>query len=171
MAKKLTSEAEKPAEAKVVSRGVLEGLIKSIVAKKAEAKESNGEAGKATQMCADQTGFAPKVVTLLAGLYRMEGAKRTVFVTDLLTGLNTLGFADEGTLFSSPRTQAKEAAEKKADEKAPKTDAEIGAENGKKVAAGIKQKADDDKEFDDKTSSKPSRRARSFDEPPAPPLN
>lgn len=163
MARKLKAEAESPKEKTVVSRGVLEGLIKSIVAKKSEAKESNGEAGKATQMCADQTGYSPKVVTLLASMYRMEDAKRTSFVTDLLSGLNTLGFADEGTLFNSPREQAKATSK-------PKTDEEIGAENGAKVAAGIKQKADDKFE-DDAESKKPSRRNRSFDTPPAPPLN
>ena len=100
MARKLKAEAESPKEKTVVSRGVLEGLIKSIVAKKLRRRESNGEAGKATQMCADQTGYSLKVVTLLASMYRMEDAKRTSFVTDLLSGLNTLGFADEGTLFT-----------------------------------------------------------------------
>jgi len=171
MAKKLKPEGDgdKPAESgvKPMTDTAFRSLTASLVSKRADLQQQVGEFGKSTQTVAEATGMTPQIVTTLVKLKRMEPAKRTAHVTMLIVGLQREGFIDEGTLFETPRTQAKAEIEK-----APKTDAEIGAENGKKVAAGIKEKAaDPDKDFDDATSKKPSRRARSFDEPPAPPLN
>lgn len=174
MAKKLKPEGEeKPSESgvKPMTDTAFRALTASLVSKKADLQEQTGAFGKDTQTVAEATGMTPQIMTTLVKLKRMEPAKRTAHVTMLIIGLQREGFVDEGTLFDTPRTQAKEAADKKVATEKPKSDAEAGAENAEKVAKGIKQKADDDKEFDDKTSSKPSRRARSFDEPPAPPLN
>lgn len=169
MAKKLKPEGEPEKVEKVVDDSTFRSLTASLVTLKADLSEQTGGYGKKVQTVAETTGLTPQVVSMIVKLKRSEPAKRTAFVSMLITALGKEGFLDEGSLFDSPRQQAKAEIQK-----APKTDAEVGAENGKKVAAGIKKSADPvdtDKDFDDATSKKPSRRARSFDEPPAPPLN
>jgi len=77
--------------------------IAEVVRQKASAAEYGGMAGQATKQCADRSGLHRKAIGLCAALAAMDPAKRTSLVTDLMVGLEAMGFLDEGDFFSTPR--------------------------------------------------------------------
>jgi hypothetical protein len=80
--------------------------ITDIVRLKADAKERNGMAGQATNQAVEATGLDKRAVTLTATLQRMEPAKRTTIVEDILSAFDAMGWTEEETLFGTPKEQA-----------------------------------------------------------------
>lgn len=192
MARKLRAEGEdaekQESGVKPMDNSTFRSLTAALVSKKADLQEQTGEFGKKTQSVAEATGMTPQVISTIVKFKRMEPAKRTAHIAMLMTALEREGFTAEPTLFGTPKEQA-------ASERAPATTgdgtasnlktaksfggpkseaeiaADIGKENGKAVARGIKPLTPEEKAFDDQASGKPSRRGRSFGEPPAPPAD
>ena len=117
-------DQEKPAKAARKAKGDdvevsalnfddLKRHVGEIARQKELASEYAGNTGQATQQACDALGLHRKAIGLGVSLHRMEPAKRTALVSDLIKVLDGLGYLDEGTLFSSPRKEAAAAAEQR----------------------------------------------------------
>lgn len=118
------ADQEKPAKAARKAKGDevevsslnaddLKRHVAEIARQKELASEYAGNTGQATQQACDALGIHRKAIGFAVSLHRMEPAKRTALVSDLIKVLDGLGYLDEGTLFSSPRKEAAAAAEER----------------------------------------------------------
>lgn len=118
------ADQEKPAKAARKAKGddveasaldvtELKRRIAEIARQKELAAEYSGNTGSETQKACDALGIHRKAIGFGVSLHRMEPAKRTAIVSDLIKVLDGLGYLDEGTLFSSPRKEAAAAAEQR----------------------------------------------------------
>jgi hypothetical protein len=143
---------------KLINSKQFGALIKAADQAKTKVASVNGEIGERIKHAVDNANLHPGAFKLILKLYRMDEEKRDAFLRSFdayrdMAGELNLFEEHVGDIDDLARKAAAEEEERQGAE-----DASIGEENARLVMEGIKPLAGDDAEFDDATSSRPSRR-------------
>jgi hypothetical protein len=144
---------------RLINKTQFGALIKAADQAKTKVSSINGEIGERIKAAAENANLHPAAFKMILKLYRMDPEKRDAFLRsfdayrDLATELNLF---DEhvGDIDDLARKAAAEDAERQEAE-----DAQV-ADNVHRLETGIKPLTGEEREFDDATSSKPSRRRK-----------
>ncbi len=136
-------------------------LLKEVDLKKDKSASVAGEIGERIKHAVENAHLNRAAFGMIMRLYRMDEEKREDFIRsfDLYRE-----YCEEAKLFGEEHTgdffDDKETDDTgdKAEPDTAESDAEVGAKNAAKVAEGIRELTPEEREFDDATSSKPSRR-------------
>jgi hypothetical protein len=142
---------------KLINSKQFGALIKAADQAKTKVASVNGEIGERIKHAVDNANLHPGAFKLILKLYRMDEEKRDAFLRSFDAYRDMAG---ELNLFEEHIGDIDDLARKAAEESERQAaeDAAIGEENARLVMEGIKPLAGDDAEFDDATSSRPSRR-------------
>jgi hypothetical protein len=140
---------------RLINKKQFGALIKAADQAKTKVSSINGEIGERIKAAADNANLHPAAFKMILKLYRMDPEKRDAFLRnfdayrDLASELNLF---EEYVGDLADMAQRDEAREAEAAEEAQVAD------NVHRLETGIKPLPEGEREFDDATSSKPSRR-------------
>jgi hypothetical protein len=138
---------------KIINDKQFAGLVKAVDENKTKVASLNGAIGERIQHAAENAHLHPGAFKLICKLYRMDEQKRDEFLRQFdiyrekAIKMGLFGEEHVGDMVEQAEEQTQEEA-----------DARAAAENSKLLEKGIGQLSDEEREFDDTTSSKPSRR-------------
>jgi len=138
---------------KIINDKQFAGLVKAVDENKTKVASLNGAIGERIQHAADNAHLHPAAFKLVCKLYRMDEQKRDEFLRQFdicrekAIKMGLFGEEHVGDMADMAERETQEEADAKAAEA-----------NAKALEKGIKQLPDDDAEFDDATTSKPSRK-------------
>lgn len=145
---------------KIINDKQFTALVKAVDENKTKVASLNGAIGERVQHAADNAHLHPGAFKLVCKLYRMDEQKRDEFLRQFdiyrekAIKVGLFGGEHVGDIVDQ--------AEKETQEEA---DARAAEENTKLLEKGIGQLSDEEREFDDETSSRPSRsRSRKADD-------
>lgn len=138
---------------KIINDKQFTALVKAVDENKTKVASLNGAIGERVQHAADNAHLHPAAFKLICKLYRMDEQKRDEFLRQFdiyrekAIKMGLFGEEHVGDMVDQAEERTQEAA-----------DARAAAENSKLLEKGIGQLSDEEREFDDATSSKPSRK-------------
>jgi hypothetical protein len=142
---------------RLINKKQFGALIKAADQAKTKVSSINGEIGERIKAAAENANLHPAAFEMILKLYRMDPEKRDGFLRSFDAYRD---LASELNLFEEHVGDIDDLARKAAAEEAERQEAEEAqvADNVHRLETGIKQLPEGEREFDDATASKPSRR-------------
>lgn len=140
---------------KIINDKQFAALVKAVDENKTKVASLNGAIGERIQHAADNAGLHPGAFKIVCKLHRIDEQKRDEFLRQFdiyrekAIKMGLFGEEHVGDIVDQAEEQTQEEA-----------DARAAEENTKRLEKGVGQLSDEEREFDDETSSRPSRRSK-----------
>ncbi|MGD9544971.1 hypothetical protein [Methylocystis sp.] len=147
---------------KLINRKQFGALIKAADQAKTKVASVNGEIGERIKHAVENGNLHAGAFKAILKLYRMDAEKRDGWLRSFDAYRDMAG---ELNLFEEHVGDLDDMARRDAQKEAEEAEAAQVAENVERLESGITQLSEEEREFDDATSSKPSRRRKAPESP------
>ena len=140
---------------KLVNSKQFAALVKAADQAKTKVQSINGEIGERIKQAVENGNLHAGAFKSIVKLYRMDPEKRDGFLRAFDAYRD---MASEMNLFEEHVGDLDDMARRENEREAEEAEADQVAENERRLKAGITELSDEEREFDDATASKPSKR-------------